>query len=103
MKPMIPYRMMWLSEQFASFTRENPKASLQPELGARRATAPMRRRQDLPFSWEVAAGSHPDTLGLACDRTPRLPVTDCNAPETASMALTNAEKQARYRERTIAR
>jgi hypothetical protein len=32
-------------EQFASFTRENPKASLQPVLGARRATAPMRRRQ----------------------------------------------------------
>jgi hypothetical protein len=58
---MIPYRMMWLSEQFASFTRENPKASLQPVLGARRATAPTRRRQDLPSSWDVAARSHADT------------------------------------------
>jgi hypothetical protein len=56
------------SEQFARFTRETPKASLQP-LGARRATAPMRRRQDLPFSWEVAAGSHADTMGLLATYT----------------------------------
>ena len=58
--------MMWLSEQFAWFTRENPKVSLQQVFGARRATAPMRCRQDLPFCWDVAAGSHADR-GLACD------------------------------------
>jgi hypothetical protein len=66
---MSPYRMMWLSEQFAWFTTENPKASVQPVLGARPAAAPMRRRQDLPIFWDVAAGSHTDTLGLLATYT----------------------------------
>jgi hypothetical protein len=87
--------MMWLANNLRDSRGENPKASVQPVLGARRATTPMRRRQDLPFS--LGGGRRPPWA--CCDLHFRLPVTDCNAPGTVSMALTNAEKQARYRER----
>jgi hypothetical protein len=92
--------MMWLANNLRDSRGENPKASVQPVLGARRddAYAPPSRFAFLFGRWPPAVTPAP----WACsDLHFRLPVTDCNAPGTAPMALTNAEKQARYRERHL--
>jgi antitoxin HigA-1 len=97
--------MIRLSEQFTWFTRENLK--IEPAAGPRRPTAraPMRRRQDFAFLLGSGRRLSRRYLSVCLRPTLRLPVTvtgnRLQRTGTASMALTNAEKQARYRERHL--
>jgi hypothetical protein len=73
-------------------------------LGTRRTLRMPDVRRRLCAAFKICRGrprAITPTPWACCDLHFRLPVTDCNAPGTASMALTNAEKQARYRERHL--
>jgi hypothetical protein len=96
-RPMIPYRMMWLPNNLRGSRGKLLKRACS------RSAPDVRRRLCAAVKICLSLGKWPPALTptpWACLRpTLRLPVTDCNAP--GSVALTNAGKQAKYRERAL--